>query len=700
MRRKITGIFLLCVMFSLASYVPAASAENGPEIDLLRYKVSKHPDHELAGMLNGTFDSSIDLLRTTDIETLDTNGFTITSSPGLHIGFVAYNIRDTATIQSYYRPDITYWPLHDAEFRHALLHCWDPLGSVPSYYGYIMTPVHSIVPPAQNKYYSPSVPQHPYNPGNPFTSLAGEHSSVGLLKAEGYVFVDADSSGTVTQADYWKCPNGAPLPRLVIWVPLPDVCGTIYQPMIYEFILDLRAIGLGATPANSNHGITLEGRDFNEYLSCAFGTSTMPGGRFDAYLVYYRLDRLPNQLYTLCHSSQDSRLHWSRQNAPGINDPAIDALVETVLYELDVNTVASAAKQAQENLYDPTLPNADNFALAYMALDSRTYFNAYSPSLTGIVNSYGFSSDNVWTSLNLNWLPGFERIIDSKLATVLPLDAQPESLNPLYAKMYYERSILNRLYDGLVNTNPYNHNDIPWLAADWTITQTETGMDIDFELRNDATWQDGKPFTAYDVEFCLEFMKAHSVPRYYTTWAYLEDVAVTGTNTLTIHCNEEGIGLFYEYASIAGMLPEHIWNRAWPSDQAVLDYDPTEPYNVAPGYTSGPNPPPTNLFGTGPWAFQFYDSANKECDLYANRNYFLTQAEAQTLLTDMFWEAGDYNRDAVINVKDLTSVSFGYGARTGGSRYDPDADFNSDGIIDIRDMGTTAFRLLSQKEYP
>jgi hypothetical protein len=148
------------------------------------------------------------------------------------------------------------------------------------------------------------------------------------------------------------------------------------------------------------------------------------------------------------------------------------------------------------------------------------------------------------------------------------------------------------------------------------------------------------------------------------------------------------------------MLPEHIWNRTWPSDQAVLDYDPTEPYNVAPGYTPGPNPTPTNLLGTGLWTFQFCDATNKQCDLSANRNHFVTQAEAQTLLSEMFWEAGDYNRDGVINVVDLTSVSFGFGARTGGSRYDPDADFNSDGIIDTRDMRAASFRLSAQKEYP
>jgi ABC-type transport system substrate-binding protein len=442
------------------------------------------------------------------------------------------------------------------------------------------------------------------------------------------------------------------------------------------------------------------GRDFNEYLNLVYGTKTSSGGQFDAFFVAWSLGRIPDHLYLLCHSSQDTTKLWGARNAAGVNDTTIDALVETVKYSLDLDAMEDAAKQVQEMLYDPTLPNADNYALSHMILYSRTYFDSYNPNLRGIINSHGYGSSNAWTFLNLHWMSGFERLIDSRPAVVLVLYDKPVSFNPLSATKAYEWDIMNRVYDGLINVNPYNHNDVPWLATDWTITQTSTGMDVDFTLRDDVMWQDGRPFTAYDVEFCLEFVKAHSVPRYYATTSTLEDVVVTSTDTLTIKCDREGIGLFYDYAALASVLPEHIWNRTWTSDQAVLDYNPNEPYNVAPGYTEGPNPPPTNLFGTGPWTFQFYDTVNKQCDLYANRNHFISQTEMQTLLSNMFWEIGDYNRDAIVNIIDLTFVSLTFGSKMCSPRYDPDADFNSDGIIDIRDLGMAAFRLSAQKEYP
>ncbi len=333
MRRKTPVLTLLCLMSGLILNGPTASAWDGPEIDLLRYKVTVTPSDRLNAMLTGTADSWNDLIRTSDLEALIGNGFTATQAPGFHIGFVGYNIRDAATIRSYYRPEIAYWPLHDVEFRHALLHCWDQLGIISSVGweggGYIATPVQSLVPPSQSRYYNPNVPQHRYNPGDPFTSSAGEHSSVGLLKARGYTFVDMDSSGTVTDTDYWNCPDGSPMPNIAILETLTHPSSRGPQ---WYFIQDLRAIGLGATASNEERGLTLEGCYYEDLLDLVYGTSSSPGGRFDVFIIFYNLGERPSHLYSLCHSSQDPRdpiVHgYHPANAPGIDHRSTDCNCE------------------------------------------------------------------------------------------------------------------------------------------------------------------------------------------------------------------------------------------------------------------------------------------------------------------------------------------------------------------------------------
>jgi ABC-type transport system substrate-binding protein len=230
-------------------------------------------------------------------------------------------------------------------------------------------------------------------------------------------------------------------------------------------------------------------------------------------------------------------------------------------------------------------------------------------------------------------------------------------------------------------------------------------MDISLTLRDDIYWQDGKQFTAYDIKFCLEFLRDYQVPRYAGTWQTLLNVSVTDATHLTIHANKAGLDLFYDYAHLATMLPEHIWNRFGnPSDpanrQAALEYDPTEQYNTAPGYSAGLTPTPTNIVGTGPWTFQLYNQSDTYADLWKNENYFMTEVEVQSLLEEMFWKVGDYNKDGIVDVVDMVFVGLAYGCIVGDPCYDPGADFNDDGIVDTRDTHIGAFHLLWQREFP
>jgi ABC-type transport system substrate-binding protein len=355
-------------------------------------------------------------------------------------------------------------------------------------------------------------------------------------------------------------------------------------------------------------------------------------------------------------------------------------------------------------LYDTSI-GKDNVTLSYMLLYSRSYFNVFGADVTGVVKSPGYGSDNSWTFFNANATARAREDIDGdgdleNIFIYINGDS-PDSFNPCYATTVYEWNIIGQTQDGLTAVNPYNHYDIPWLADDWTITPVGAGMDIDFVLRENSTWQDGLNFTAYDVEFCLEFLRDRSVPRYAEMWEQLADVVVTDDTHLTVESDLAGIDLFYDFSGLGPMLPPQVWDRAWASDADVLDYDPTEAYNVASGYEAGPHPTPTNLFGTGPFIFLSWDPINLYDDMVANHYYFMTKEEIRDLKTEMFWQVGDYSRDGLVNVLDLTFVSFAYGCIEGlDPCYDPDADFNDDSIVDLRDIYIAAYHSLWQKEGP
>jgi ABC-type transport system substrate-binding protein len=243
------------------------------------------------------------------------------------------------------------------------------------------------------------------------------------------------------------------------------------------------------------------------------------------------------------------------------------------------------------------------------------------------------------------------------------------------------------------------------MAIDWELIETgnpSAPMNITYTLRRDLHWQDGRCYTAHDAAFNLNFHKTWMVPRYSSIWQFIVDIEVHSDWSFTVMLSETNWVLLYDLAGLSAYLPPQVWDRAWASQQEVLDYDPSEPYNVAAGYTAGPwaSQVPTNLFGTGPWVFQYYDSVNLFGDLRRNVHYFMTQPATHEMKIRMFHEVGDVNEDGVIDDLDITAISFSFGYFWFEPEYDPEVDINGDGIVDIRDLATAAFYLGWKREYP
>ena len=84
----------------------------------------------------------------------------------------------------------------------------------------------------------------------------------------------------------------------------------------------------------------------------------------------------------------------------------------------------------------------------------------------------------------------------------------PISISPLTARSQADRDLVALIFSGLVRNGP-DGTIVPDLAKSWTVDST--GAIWTFELRSDASWQDGAPVTAEDVAFTIRTLQD---PRY------------------------------------------------------------------------------------------------------------------------------------------------------------------------------------------
>lgn len=734
--------------------VKAEYGRAGPNIDKLRFEVIKSPDARLIAMQTCVVDvwSTLDAfcntealifgspcqMRPEDIETLDEECFTVTDAPAFHVKFMGINIRPDQS----YRSD----PIHgrrvaavlsDVNFRHALVHCYDQEEIVAEIKGYTATPTRSLVPPAQGGWLNPNVPTHPYNLGIPYldTNEGGvggvdcsyvnrypnDHSASGILRYGGYIHVFGD---WVTPYDL----DGDGVPGTMCDTDgddIPDAPGYMSKCRYHNYITDpddvISPLHLLTPVAQSEHAdrfsIDCNAIDI-PLIPDIIGYDTLiqsvyEDADFDLYMAGLALGRFPDHLYPMGHSSEDSQPNPGKFNAPGIHDPELDEKLETLKFSLDHAEKLEACFEIQRELYDENCPLS---AFAYIPMYSRVYFNAFKTGLQGIVNSPGYGSDNIWTFLNIRWEPGhpYERTEDGKSTVIWILCDEPERLHPLGAYCADTWEIMARTMDCLIEVNPYSHENKPWMAESWEAVETPGGpgaMDVTFHLRRDVFWQDGRPYTAEDAKFNWLFLRNNQIPRYQTMWEHIIDVEVVNNYEVRVCLDVTSQFLIYDLACTAAMLPPPVWK---PFDgkplEVILAYDPshntTKPTNAGPWFgwrdpaTGQPLGAVTQLYGTGPFIFDFYDPVGMYADMHAWRCYWKMTDEIQAQLVDMFHRVGDVNYDGIIDDADRDRVSALYGCMIGDPCYDPDVDINSDGIIDLPDVTLVNAHWGEVREYP
>lgn len=545
MRKVLTLVLALSLLVSGTALAQDVVWDTkGPYVDEIILPIIMDSEAQVIALQRGDIDVLPGLTQPSHIDRLlaDPN-VDITVSPGYHMFYLALNMR---------RP-----PLDDLVIRRAIAHAIDRDEIILSLFQGYMLPLAEFVPPA-SPFFNPDTDVAYYDP-----ELAKQ---------------------ILDDAGYRMGPNGIRIdPRtgeelreMTILTPTMEVAPT--SAMLGVMVAEAaQAIGLP---------LKAEPLDFNVIVERI--TTDLGGDRdFDMYALAWGLGRFPTHLYTLFHSSFDVD---GGDNTTGLRDPDYDAAAEKVWTPRDLDEALEAAYEAQEIL---------SWLQPYIPLYSRPYMDAFRHDVvTGYVPHLGFGaassvSNSIWTPLNI-------RLVDQERGGTVRwvLEQEPGNLNVLVGTSAYDSRIFGLVYDvGLIATEPVNNEDIPWQAerwevGTWTTPEGNEGTKITYYLRDDITWHDGVPFTAYDIEFTMEYLKAQRVPKYQAAWSNYSHSEVIDDYTITVYF--DNVSYWHTY-NVDGFLAKHIWENV----ENYEEFEPwKEPHPTVPGLTM--------MIGTGPFVFKEY----------------------------------------------------------------------------------------------
>ncbi|MFD2083380.1 peptide/nickel transport system substrate-binding protein [Actinopolymorpha cephalotaxi] len=160
--------------------------------------------------------------------------------------------------------------------------------------------------------------------------------------------------------------------------------------------------------------------------------------------------------------------------------------------------------------------------------------------------------------------------------------------NP-YASGFNHQRGLAAMFEPLYFYSAFTGETIPWLA-DGQPTYTSDNTKVTIKTRKDASWSDGKPFTAGDVAFTLTMLK----DKKNTAMAYSADMRewvksarAVDDNTVEISFTKPAPRFVFDYLYMKNdlgifLVPEHIFSQQKKLTE-FLFYDPAKKWPVVTG---------------------------------------------------------------------------------------------------------------------
>ncbi|MFW9778443.1 MAG: ABC transporter substrate-binding protein [Candidatus Heimdallarchaeota archaeon] len=279
-------------------------------------------------------------------------------------------------------------------------------------------------------------------------------------------------------------------------------------------------------------------------------------------------------LYDEFHSSSPDNMQYGAR----FQNTTIDSILQAMVDSKTVNDVKTSAKQAA-------------VLLAY----EQPYIVCYNDVLTDAWRTDKFdfpltfasagrvSSDNHYSVTHA-------RLLNGSYGGILKMSngGSMSTINPAMQKSRHEANINNKIYEGVLDIDPNTLDAIPRLAYAWEIDPWVEGAITDgakytYHLYPNATWHDGVPVTAHDLNFTMFEIIPQTLGEF-NERQDIKKVEIPDANTYVLYVNRS---TYFEFVDITfGMgyiFPKHIWEP-----NAAGNYATFEPVTGTTWVGSGP----------------------------------------------------------------------------------------------------------------
>lgn len=170
--------------------------------------------------------------------------------------------------------------------------------------------------------------------------------------------------------------------------------------------------------------------------------------------------------------------------------------------------------------------------------------------------------------------------VGGDVSLIVRLNGDPLGFNPNTTADDNGYGIFQNLFNRLVKLDA-SKSIIPDLATDWSVS--EDGLNITFNLRENAKWTDGEPVTSKDVKYTFKTIRDNSSYVMSARLQIIESITTPDEHTVVFNLTEPDVSLISELGWYACfVLPEHIFNNgeAWEDNAASKNPIGSGPYKL------------------------------------------------------------------------------------------------------------------------